>query len=197
MVVYDMETDLKRRRWPWGDIRAIYSISSVHSAAEWAAEQRETADYVSILGHSLENGGTIAESTMGENPISMDDAQQGTPRNEHLRRVHNEKVRQKRQQEQHQKHAELARYPAWERNMLSSRGHWTQHKQIIASNKNLLLIRQGTNLYIRVRDRTVDAGIYQGNKFESFWAKRFPSFDNAMSFVLRRAMGTNQEHKKA
>ena len=187
-----METDFTRRRWPRSDVRAKYSISSVHSEAEWAAEQRETAEYVSILGRSLENGGAIAESTMGENPISRDDAQQETPRNDHLRRIHNEKVRQKRHWEQNQKHAELARHSAWERDMLSSRGHWTQHKQILASDKkNLLLIRQGTDLYIRVRDRTVDAGIYQGAKFESFWAKRFPSFNNAMSFVLRRAMGTN------
>ena len=171
-----MENDFTQRPSP-----------SVQSAVEWAAEQMETAEYVTMLRRSLKNGDTITESLVGETPMYIDDAQRDN--------LSKEKSRQKQQWEQHKKHAKLARYSAWEGDMLSSRGHWTQHTTPL-DKENLLLIRQSTNLYIRVQDRNVDAGIYQGVKFESFWGKRFPSFDNARNFVLQRAMGKNQEHKK-
>ena len=100
MTMPNMETDLAQRRWPWGDVLSNHSISSIHSEAEWFAEHRETAYYVAILGRSLENGSIIAESTVGENPISMDDDQQGKSWSADRRRLHNEKVRQKGQREQ-------------------------------------------------------------------------------------------------
>lgn len=149
----------------------------IHSAADWAAERRETEEYVSILGRRLMNGGTIAESTLGEALIFLEDLEQAPPRR-----------RPKRQEK-------ISRYAAWERDMKASRGHWTQH----ADKENLLLIRQDSEdsmagLYIRVRGSLIDAGVYRGAPpyldeagFESLWDKTSLSPSDAMDFVLQRA----------
>lgn len=163
----------------------------IHSAAEWADEQMETKMYVSILGRSLENGGTIAESTLGENLIFLDDLHQELARDKHRQRLKRDRhlLQQKRQ--------EAARYAAWERGMQASRGHWTEY----SDKKFMLLIRQDSEdsmagLYIRVVNNRIDAGVYRGAApdlgeadFERLWGKTALSPDAARSFVLNRAMG--------
>ncbi len=159
---------------------------SIHTAAEWAAERRDTEYYVAILGRSLENGATIAESTLGEDVVFLSDFQRGLP-------TARDSSRQKQQ-------SKAARYAAWERAMRRSRGHWTQH----ADKENTILIRQDSEdpmsgLYIRVRGNRIDAGIYQGAEshldeanFEAFWSKTALRPSEALDFVLSRAMGASE-----
>ncbi len=158
----------------------------IHTAAEWAAERRDTEYYVALLGRSLENGATIAESTLGEDVVFLSDFQRGLP----ATRDHS---RQKQQ-------SKAARYAAWEKAMRRSRGHWTQH----ADKENTILIHQDSEdpmagLYIRVRGNLIDAGIYQGSEsqldeasFESLWGKTALNPSDALDFVLSRAMGASE-----
>ncbi len=43
-----------------------YGYNSIHDETEWANEQEETEKYVMLLCQALGNGGSIAETTLGD-----------------------------------------------------------------------------------------------------------------------------------
>lgn len=215
MITLLTEIKQRERRFCRPPVRGF---TPIHDEAQWTDEQMGTAQYVGRIIWSLERGGTLTESSLGT-------GQEGrilTRRKQQQDRQEKQELNQQRADqwqaqvqakyakedlERARKRAERiameARFPAWEKSMMASRGLWS-HNGISPDRKNLLLLRQDsgdsmTGLYIRVQDRLVDAGIYRGGEpylggayFESFWSQTFCSAEDATSFVLRRAMGENR-----
>lgn len=215
---------IKPRRSLPGILRVGGHNTTIHNATEWAEEQEETAKYVKLICQSLMNGGSITEPTLGiladvraGSTWSPEDA---AIQNKKLTQEHEAKMKKWRldkeqeekqrliQQEQRlaQREAERSERKKREREMKSYHGRWSKQDKLSDGTTMLLFHRDleepTTGLYIRVQGLRVDAGVFKdaGHHmndacFMRFWGKRFRNGENAMKFVMWRAMGVKWEQR--
>ncbi len=222
MINMEIELKPRYRRWRTPRHKGAWGFTPVHDEAQWDDEQIGTAEYVDKVVRFLRRGGTLSGSMLGQGDISsalypetvlireerrLQRKEAKEKKKRHLRqrriRYQDRKKGRKLREERAARIAMEARFPAWEKSMLASRGIWLTGF-LTDDGKSLLLYHPDPDdsmmgLYIRVQGYYADAGMYRGGapylegvQFEMFWGRPFPSTGKAQTFVLKRAMGESQ-----